>query len=164
MPPPKQLFVVIAARTNIQHVKSDLENMPTILANVGKGVEYDDYNQDYKSIYDFDDDDACCINHSHKNVPDEEDNEFDVNENEYTNGALSRSVKVVYGKRNDCDGYNGCNDDEEFDAEDVDCTENEPSPFFQEDDEIDKFDDQSYEDGDWADENETDYYIDDDCW
>lgn len=122
--------------------------------------------QDYKATYDFDDNDACYVNHRQKNNnTDEDGNDIDLNENEYTNGALSRSAKGVYGKHDANSGHNGCTDDDkDFDSEEIVYEENEPSPFFQEDDEVDKCDDQSYEDGDWADENGTDYYIDDDCW
>jgi len=164
MAPPKQLILINA---NSQNIKPNaLDPTISILPNATKGLETNepDHRQDFKTTYDFDDDDACYFNHCHKNAPDEEDNEFDVNENEYTNGALSRTVKVVYGKRNDCDGYNGRNDDEDFDAEDVDSVANEASPFFQEDDDIDKFDEQSFEDGDWAEEYEDDYYVEDDGW
>jgi hypothetical protein len=156
MAPPKQI--------RAQHVKSDLVISPKILAKNAVKIDRDDYNQDYKATYDFDDDDdARHINHCRMNIHDEEDNEFDVNENEYTNGALSRFVKIVFGKRTDSDSDdNGCtDDDEDFDSEDVVREENEPNPLFQEDDEVDKCDHQSYEDGDWADENGTDYYIDD---
>jgi len=164
MTPPKQLPTITA---NIQHIKPDLETVSSIFANAVKGVECDDYTQDYKATYDFDDNDACYVNHRQKNNnTDDDGNDIDLNENEYTNGALSRSAKGVYGKHDANSGHNGCtDDDEDFDSEqEIVCEENEPSPFFQEDDEVDKCDDQSSEDGDWADENGTDYYIDDDCW
>lgn len=160
MSPPKQVRA-------ISNTKRSLVNDLKILPCVIKTCENDDYNQEYKIVYDFDDDDHVTMQKSQKDIiPDDEDNFFDVNENEYTNAALARSCKVVTGKRIDCDGYNGIvHEDMPVDTENVETQDvEEPSPFFVNDDEHDKYEDDDIEDGDWFDDNEIEYYIDDDCW
>jgi hypothetical protein len=161
MSPPKQVRA-ISSNTKRSH-ENDLKNLPCVII---KTCENDDYNQEYKIVYDFDDDDHVALHKSHKEMPDDDDNFFDVNENEYNNAALARSCKVVTGKRIDCDGYNGIVhenavplDPENVESQDVD----EPSPFFVNDDEHHKYEEDEFEDGDWIDENEIEYYIDD-CW
>ena len=158
--------------------------------------ENDNYNQDYKHVYDFQDDGSApdntagnainlplaCMNRNltqqHLIDPDaSEDFLTNVAQNEYNNGGLERSVRAVHGKRAEFDGYSSnslslpmrsdtqCIFDNNGDSFDV-IGDDQPSPFFADDDNHDAFDaEQSFEDGDWDDEdNYIDDYLGDDCW
>mmetsp|Transcript_272 Transcript_272/g.444 ORF Transcript_272/g.444 Transcript_272/m.444 type:complete len:163 (+) Transcript_272:367-855(+) len=162
MSPPKQVRAISNTKRSHEH---DLKMRPCAI--IKTCCENDDYDQEFKIVYDFEHDDHVALHKSHKDIPDDDDNFFDVNENEYTNAALARSCKVVTGNRIDYDGCNGIvNEETLVDTENVETQDvEEPSPFFvNEDGEYDRYEEAEFEDGDWVDENEIEYYVDDDCW